>query len=121
MLDELKSYLSGQGFGEIFIDMMPPYENNPDVVGIFEWNAPRTDIGETTHYVQIQVRRSSYDSARSDCCSILSLLDSGINETLIWLSESVSCISKPRRGPLLLERGAGYTTFYAELAIWTNE
>lgn len=121
MLDELKSYLSDNGFENIYIDMLPAPENCSSAVGLFEWNNPRSELGETTHYIQIQVRRSSYDEARSDCELVLLFLDSGMDETLIRLSESVSCISRPRRGPLLLERGAGYTTFYAELAIWTNE
>lgn len=47
------------------------------------------------------------------------LLDSGTEESLLALTDDVFCIARPRRGPLLLERGAmPHVTFYFELALW---
>ena len=122
MTDSIKTYLSGFGFENIYIDMMPAAEKVKDAVGIFEWSNPRSKTtGETSHYIQFQVRHTNYDSARSDCGYILELLDSGTEERLIRLDGSTSCIGSVRKGPLLLERGAGYVTFYGEMVFWKNE
>ncbi len=119
MLESLKKYLSDKGFSNIFLDIMPPAEKFPDVIGLMEWNAPISQtVGEITHYIQIQVRRSDYESAKSDCTQIMQLLDSGENEQLIQLDDNTLCISRPRRAPIILERGSGYTVFYCELAMW---
>lgn len=122
MLTSLKNYLLGEGFDGICIDLMPPVETQLDAVGLFEWNNTMPDIndGTNTHYIQIQVRRTTYDAAKGDCSRILRLLDSGTEEKLIWLDDDVCCICRPRRGGILLERGGSYTTFYCEVAIWTT-
>ena len=122
MLEKIKGYLSSQGFENIYIDMMPAAEKVKDAVGILEWDHTRSQpTGEASHYVQLQVRSLSYDAAKERCSRLLRLLDSGINERLILLDQETSCVVRPRRGPLLLERGAGYTTFYGEIVLWTNE
>ena len=122
MQEKIKNYLTEQGFNSICIDYMPAFEKTPEVIGMMEWDAPISQpIGEVTHYLQIQVRRTSYDTAKSTCQRIMELLDSGMNEELIWLDASTSCVARPRRAPIILERGTGYTTFYCEIAIWINE
>ena len=87
-----------------------------------EWDNVIADIndGTSTHYVQVQVRRATYNLAKQDCKKIIKLLDSGSDERLIWLTEDKCCIARPRRGAIILERGEGYTTFYCELAIWAE-
>lgn len=122
MQDKLKQYLTEHGYKNIYIDFMPAAEKVSDAIGLMKWDAPVSQtVGEVTHYIQIQVRRKSYDEAKNDCRSIMELLDSGMDERLIWLDEVSSCIARPRRAPLILERGAGYTTFYCEIAVWMNE
>lgn len=123
MLNSLKQYLETEGVDNIYLDFMPSVENGIDAVNLSEWdNVISTDgnDGTSTHYVQLQVRRSAYDTAKSDCKQIINLLDSGTEEKLIWLTEEICCISRPRRGAMLLERGEGYITFYCELAIWAE-
>lgn len=122
MQDKLKQYLTEHGYKNIYIDFMPAAEKVSDAIGLMKWDAPVSQtFGEVTHYIQIQIRRKSYDEAKNDCRSIMELFDSGMDERLIWLDEVSSCIARPRRAPLILERGAGYTTFYCEIAIWMNE
>ncbi len=122
MLDGLKNYLAGNGYENICVDMMPDAAGQKQAIGLFLWNAPRETLsGETSYYVQVQVRRDNYDSAKNDCKTILDLLDSGKDERLIPLDETLSCIGRIRRGPLLLERGAGYAIFYGEIVLWINE
>jgi len=48
----------------------------------------------------------------------LTLLDSGMNEGIVQLTDKVFCIARPQRGPLLLERGDGFVTIYCEIALW---
>ena len=121
MTDKIKDYLLSLGYENIYIDMMPAFESAPEAVGILEWNNPRAQFsGEITHYIQMQVRSINYDTAKAVCSDILSAFDSGENEALIQLNENASCISRVRRGPLILERGSGYTTFYGEIAVWMN-
>lgn len=122
MLDSLKSYLENEGISNIYLDLMPSVENSVDAVNLSEWDNVMTDIndGTSTHYVQVQVRRTTYNLAKQDCKKIISLLDSGTDERLIWLTDDKCCIVRPRRGAVILERGEGYTTFYCELAIWAD-
>jgi hypothetical protein len=118
MLDNLKSYLQHQGFDNIFLDFMPPVEKCINAIDLAEWNNVPNNDGSATHYIQVQVRRAAYDTAKLDCKHIMELLDSGTDETLIWLTSDVFCIATPRRGATILSRGEGYTTFYGELALW---
>lgn len=122
MLDSLKKYLEQKGIENIFLDYMPPVERTPDAVDLAEWQnvVPTLNDGSSTHYVQVQVRRNTYDKAKADCKAIFELLDSGTDEELIWLNDDICCICRPRRGAILLERGDGYTVFYCEIAIWAN-
>ena len=122
MLDSLKQYLGQQGIENIFLDVMPPVEKQLEAVGLFEWDntVPEINDGSGVHYIQVQVRRSNYDSAKAQCRKIFDLLDSGTDERVLHLSNEIICIGRPRRGALLLERGEGYSTFYCEIALWCN-
>ena len=122
MLDRLKSYLQNQGFENIFLDFMPAVEKSVNAVDLAEWNnVVNSGDNSSQHYIQVQVRRESYDLAKSDCQRILELLDSGIDETPIQLTENTFCISRIRRREVILSRGEGYTTFYGEIAVWGNK
>lgn len=120
MLESLKNYLLNQGFENIFLDFMPPVEKCVNAVDLAEWNNVPENDGSATHYIQVQVRRGSYDLAKEDCKKIVELLDSGTDERVIDLSDDIFCIATPRRGAAILSRGEGYTTFYCELALWSN-
>ncbi len=122
MLDSLKTYLQNQGFENIFLDFMPAVEKSVNAVDLAEWNnVVNSGDNSSQHYIQVQVRRESYDLAKSDCQRILELLDSGIDETPIQLTENTFCISRIRRREVILSRGEGYTTFYGEIAVWGNK
>lgn len=121
MLDALKSYLTAKGYKDIYLDYMPDPSKQLDVIYLGEWShtVPAINDGTGIHYIQVQVRRAAYSQAQEDCTSLFSLLDSGVNETLIPLTDEVSCILRPRRGPTILERGeTPHVTFYFELALW---
>ena len=121
MLESLKSYLQSQGFDNIYLDFMPPVENGVEAVDLAEWNnIVNNGDNSSQHYIQVQVRRESYDLAKSNCQRILELLDSGIDETPIQLTENTFCISRIHRRATILSRGEGYTTFYGEIAVWGN-
>ena len=122
MLDSLKTYLQNQGIDNISLDFMPPVEKCVNAVDLAEWNnVVNSGDNSSQHYIQVQVRRESYDLAKSDCQRILELLDSGIDETPIQLTENTFCISRIRRREVILSRGEGYTTFYGEIAVWGNK
>lgn len=120
MLNELKSYLTSKGYDAISLDSLPDPSVKPEVIGLFEWNHTVGAIndGTGTHYIQIQVRRRNYDAAKQVCTELFQLLDSGPDEQVIDLTPDVFCIARPRRGPVKLASGGGYTTFYYELALW---
>lgn len=122
MLESLKSYLQSQGFENIFLDFMPPVEKCVNAVDLAEWNnVVNNGDCSTQHYIQIQVRRESYDLAKSDCQHIIELLDSGTAERLIQLTSETFAVIRIRRGSVILSRGEGYTTFYGEIAVWGNK
>lgn len=121
MLEALKEYLLSQGFRDVYLDYMPDPSKQLDVIYLGEWSHAVASIHDGTgvHYIQVQVRRSTYERAKGDCIRLFQLLDSGVDETLFSLSDSTSCIIRPRRGPTILERGeTPHVTFYFELALW---
>lgn len=121
MLDALKSYLTAKGYKDICLDYMPDPSKQLDVIYLGEWShtVPAINDGTGVHYIQVQVRRATYSQAREACFSLFFLLDSDVNEALIPLTDEVSCILRPRRGPTILERGdTPHVTFYFELALW---
>ena len=122
MLDSLKTYLQNQGIDNIFLDFMPAVEKCVNAVDLAEWNnVVNNGDNSSQHYIQVQVRRESYDLAKSDCQRILELLDSGIDETSIQLTDNTFCISRVRRRATILSHREGYTTFYGENAVWGNK
>lgn len=120
MLEALKAYLEARGYRDIYRDTMPDPSKQPEAVGLLQWNHTVGSIndGTGTHYIQIQVRRRTYDGAKRVCTELFQLLDSGTEETVIDLTPEVFCIARPRRGPIKMASGAGYTTYYYELALW---
>ena len=120
MLDALKSYLTAQGYTGICIDTMPDVSKQRDVIYLGKWDHTVADINDGTgvQYIQIQVRRGTYDEAHTICDALFKLLDSGLDEKRLQLTPDVWCIARPRRGPLILERGGTHTTFYCETALW---
>lgn len=120
MLDALKVYLEARGYGGITLDMFPDASTQRDVIALFEWDHTVGSVNDGTglHYIQIQVRRASYTAAREVCKALFKLLDSGTEETLLHLTPEVFGIARPLRGPLKLDAGTDYTTFYCELALW---
>ena len=120
MLDALKAYLEALGYSGIAIDTLPDVQKQRDVIALFEWNHALSDINDGTglHYIQVQVRRSTYTAARKICRKLFTLLDSGTEERLLYLTDNVFCIARPRRGPIKMESGTNYVTFYYELALW---
>lgn len=122
MLDSLKQYLEKEGICSIFLDIMPDIGKQPDAVALFEYDNSVSEINDGTgiHRIQIQVRKQSYDTAKLECRRIFDLLDSGMDEKVIWLSKDIFCIARPHRGALLLDRGEGYCTFYCEVTLFAN-
>lgn len=120
MLDALKSYLESRGYPDVFVIQAPDPGQQRDMITLIEWNHTMGDPndGTGTHYVQVQVRRAGTEEARGLCIELFRLLDSGPEEILIDLTPEDFCIARPKKGPLLLESGEEYTTFYFELALW---
>jgi hypothetical protein len=109
-LDDLKTYLTAKGYGNIFRDTMP---DEPDeCIGLFVWN----HVGRW-RYVQVQVRRMDGDDAYAAAFAIYTLLDSGLNETAIALTATRQCIARPRRGPKKLSDDGRRVVYYTEIAI----
>ena len=119
-LHALKQYLESRWYSNISLDGLPEQSEQLDAVSLLKLDhtVGTVNDGTGTHFIQIQVRRAEYAQAESVCHELFQLLDSGLNETLIDLSESVFCIARPYKGPLQLERGTDFTTFYCEIALW---
>lgn len=121
MLTALKLFLESKGHTNIYCDYMPDIKNTkPQAINVTMWDYTVGNISDGTgvKYVQVQCRDSSYAAAKDTCTAIFKLLDSGVNEVLINLTDTVFCIARPRRGPIIYERGSSYTTFYCEIALW---
>lgn len=120
MLEALKAYLEACEYKNISLDYIPDPKTRTDAIALFEWEHTVGTIHDGTgvHLVQIQVRRETRSEAKAVCASLFHLLDSGPEERVIDLTPDVFCIARPRRGPAKLEAGAGYMTFYCEIALW---
>lgn len=120
MIDALREFLTDKGYENIFVDCMPDEKDFPEAIGLFCWSHTAADIndGSGTFYVQIQVRRKTRQGAKTVCDELFKLLDSGLDEEPIQLTESTWCIARPRRGAVILDRTAQATTYYCETALW---
>lgn len=120
MLSALKSYLEQQGYKNIYCDYMPDQNQQLQAISLVKWQHTVGSINDGTgaHYIQIQCRAPTYAEAHHTCAEFFKLLDSGTDEQVINLTGDIFCIARPRRGPILLERGEGYATFYCEIALW---
>lgn len=120
MIDALKVFLEVNGYTDIFIDNMPTDNDVPEAIGLFCWSHTAAEIGDGTgtYFVQIQVRRKTAAEAKKICGELFALLDSGLDEEPIQLSESRWCIARPRRGAVILDRTARTTVYYCEMALW---
>ena len=120
MIEALRDFLQHQDCGSVYCDFMPDEHTEAEAIGVFCWTHSVAEVsdGTGTFFVQLQVRRSTYEAAKKTCAQLFALLDSGLEETQIWLSEKQWCIARPRRGPVLLNRTAKTTTFYCEIALW---
>jgi hypothetical protein len=118
-LDDLKAFLTARGYTAIYRDTMP---DQPDeCIGLFVWDHTVPDIndGSGVRYVQIQVRCMDGDDANAAAHAIFALLDSGMDETKIWLTDDRWCIARPRRGPKKMSVDAtGRVVYYTEVALW---
>ena len=99
---------------------MPDINETVQAINVTKWDhtVGAVNDGTGTHYIQVLCRDNDYHKAYNTCKSIFELLDSGSDETLINLTKKTFCIARPRRGPIILERGEGYTTMYCEIALW---
>ncbi len=120
MIDELKDFLEAKGYSDIFPDNMPDEQKNAEAIGLFCWSHTVANIndGTGTFLVQIQVRRRTRQAAKAICDELFSLIDSGLDEEPIQLTESKWCIARPRRGAVIFDRTAQTTTYYCEIALW---
>lgn len=121
MLHALRTFLTDKGYAHIFLDYLPDPTVQRDVIFLKKWEHMLAEINDGTgvQFMQVQVRRDTYEEAKRVCGELIALLDSGIDEKLLRLTDDVFCIARPRRGPLLLDRGdMPYVTFYFELALW---
>lgn len=120
MIEALADYLSQQGYNNIYCDFMPDEQTRPDCIGLYCWSHTVAELndGSGIFFVQVQVRRSSYDEAKTVCKELFALLDSGLDEEQIQLTAERWCIARPRRGAVLLDRTVKSTTFYCEIALW---
>ncbi len=120
MIDALKAFLEEKGYTDICLDGMPTEAAAPEAIGLFCWSHTVADIsdGSGTFLIQIQVRRKTRQAAKTICDELFALLDSGLDEEPIRLTENKWCIARPRRGAIILDRTALTTTYYCEIALW---
>ena len=124
MIDALKAFLEEKGYTDISLDGMPTEAAAPEAIGLFCWSHTAADIsdGSGTFLIQIQVRRKTRQAAKTICDELFVLLDSGLDEEPIRLTEEqdriLRCIARPRRGAIILDRTALTTTYYCEIALW---
>ncbi len=120
MIDEVKAFLEAKGYSDILLDNMPEEQKCPNAIGLFCWSHTVANINDGTgiFLVQIQVRRKTRYEAKKICSELFTLLDSGLDEEPIQLTESKWCIARPRRGAVILDRTAQTTTYYCEIALW---
>ena len=120
MIDALKTFLEEKGYTNIYADNLPTEADAPEAIGLFCWSHTVADIndGSGTFLIQIQVRCRTRQEAKAICDELFVLLDSGLDEDPIQLTENKWCIARPRRGAVILERTAQTTTYYCETALW---
>ena len=120
MTEALKQYLKSSGYENVFVDFLPDVKSQRDVIALRKWQHTVGEVNDGTgvQYVQIQARRRTREEAEAVCRELFVLLDSGIEEKILRLTQDTFCIARPRRGPLMLSRDNQQTTYYCEIALW---
>ncbi len=117
-LSDLQDYLTVHGYADIYRDNMPDQPN--ECIGLFltAHTVPPISDGSASRYVQIRVRRLDGDDAYTTAYSIFKLLDSGLNEDVIQLTEQRAVIARPHAGPVkLVTNESGYTIYFTEIVL----
>lgn len=118
-LEDLKTYLTGKQFENIFCDVLP---EQPDAcIGLFLQNhtVPAINTGTGTRTIQIQVRDVQADSAYETAFALVPFLDSGEEETQIILAADRWCIGRPQTLPHRLSQDeSGRVIYTFEITLW---
>ncbi|MGE5494614.1 MAG: minor capsid protein [Burkholderiales bacterium] len=121
-LEDLKAFLTANGCDNVYRETMP---DKPDeCIGLFLYAhaMPTISNGSSTRYVQIQVRRMDGDDAYAVAYEILQMLDSGLDEADISLTEQRKAIARPTAGPRKLHTDlSGRTVYYIEVALFSDD
>lgn len=117
-LQDLKSYLTNNGFNSIFREFLP--DQPDDCIGLFCWEhtVGRINDGSGWRYLQVQARNRDPEAAYRTAHEIAKLLDSGEDEKIIHLTDTRWCIGRTRRLPVKLAADQTRTTYYFETALW---
>lgn len=117
--DDIRRFVARQGFSPVFYDYKPADPDN--LVAIMVYHIlPSTD-GSLQRATQIQVRNTDAKEAYRIAMELAKILDSGSEETVIWLSRRRKrwAICTPTAGVRLLEHDdRGRSTYYFEVSIW---
>lgn len=120
MIYALASFLESSGYGNVYTDNMPDEATVPEAIGVFctEHTVAEENDGTGTFLIRIKVRRKTAGKAYSDCRNIFCMLDSGMDEIPVRLTDEKWCIARPQKGAVIFERTAETTTYNCEIALW---
>ena len=117
-IDDLKSYLEAQGYTNVYCNTLP--ETPDTAVGLKIQNHTVNTIndGSGTRELQIEVRDTSHQAAYHTAYELASLLDSGLEEDLIWLTEGRYVIGRLQRMPIFQTEDGTRITYDLHVALW---
>lgn len=118
-LDDLRTYLQATTTLDIYTDFLPDLPD--DCVGLFCWDSTvgAVNDGSGVRYVQVQVRSINPETAYMTACALCNALDSGLDETIIHLTNDRWCVGRTRKRPVKLSLDETHRTiYYFETALW---
>lgn len=115
-LQDLKTFFEGKEYANIGRDFLP---DTPDeAIGLFLFSSPSPGDGTVMRYVQVQVRAADKDAAYNRASAMFPNVDSGPDETLIFLTASRWCVGQIRSRPRLLKLdGSNRPIYYFEFSL----
>ncbi len=106
------------GYSDIYRDTMPDQPDECIGLLLTAHAVPPINDGSAIRQIQIHVRRIDADEAYSTAYSIFKLLDSGLNEDVIELTEQRAVIARPHTGPIkLVTNESERTIYFTEVAL----
>lgn len=115
--EDLKTFLEKKGYSSIFKESLP---EDIECIGLFlkEHINSKANDGTGTRIYEIQVQRTNPEEAYSVAHDICTILNSGTEEEMIFLTDNRWCLATPQTLPTKTASQSSMAVYNFKVALW---